>query len=379
MKKLKVVTVVGTRPEIIRLSSIINRLNKSKSIDHYLVHTGQNYDKNLNEIFFKDLEINKPDFYLDAAKGSANLTIGEILLKIDPILDKINPDAMLILGDTNSCLSSIAARKKKIPIFHFEAGNRCFDFRVPEETNRRLVDHISDINLTYSSNASQNLLNEGIPADRIIKIGSPMYEIIQKNLKKIQNSKILSTLKLSREKYFLISCHREENINSTLNFNKLIKTLNTISEVYEMPVIFPVHPRTKKIITDKAPKLNKNIRLIDPVGFIDYNQLQINSFLVLSDSGTISEESSILNFRALNIRETHERHEAMEEASVIMTGLEYNRVLQGIESVKDQKTGDVRNILEVSDYKISNVSLKIERIILSYINYVNRVVWQKES
>lgn len=379
MKKLKVVTVVGTRPEIIRLSSIINRLNKSKSIDHYLVHTGQNYDKNLNEIFFRDLEINKPDFYLDAAKGSANLTIGEILLKIDPILDKINPDAMLILGDTNSCLSSIAARKKKIPIFHFEAGNRCFDFRVPEETNRRLVDHISDINLTYSSNASQNLLNEGIPADRIIKIGSPMYEIIQKNLKKIQNSKILSTLKLSREKYFLISCHREENINSTLNFNKLIKTLNTISEVYEMPVIFPVHPRTKKIITDKAPKLNKNIRLIDPVGFIDYNQLQINSFLVLSDSGTISEESSILNFRALNIRETHERHEAMEEASVIMTGLEYNRVLQGIESVKDQKTGDVRNILEVTDYKISNVSLKIERIILSYINYVNRVVWQKES
>ena len=379
MKKIKIVTVVGTRPEIIRLSAVINRLNNSNFIDHKLIHTGQNYDKNLNEIFFHDLEINKPDFYLDAAKGSANLTIGEILLKIDPILDKINPDAMLILGDTNSCLSSIAARKKKIPIFHFEAGNRCFDFRVPEETNRRLVDHISDINLTYSSNASQNLLNEGIPADRIIKIGSPMYEIIQKNIKKIQNSKILSTLKLSREKYFLISCHREENINSTLNFNKLIKTLNTISEVYEMPVLFPVHPRTKKIITDKAPKLNKNIRLIDPIGFIDYNQLQINSFLVLSDSGTISEESSILNFRALNIRETHERHEAMEEASVIMTGLEYNRVLQGIESVKDQKTGDVRNILEVSDYKISNVSLKIERIILSYINYVNRVVWQKES
>ena len=379
MRKIKIVTVVGTRPEIIRLSAVINRLNNSNFIDHKLIHTGQNYDKNLNEIFFQDLEINKPDFYLDAAKGSANLTIGEILLKIDPILDKINPDAMLILGDTNSCLSSIAAKKKKIPIFHFEAGNRCFDFRVPEETNRRLVDHISDINLTYSSNASQNLLNEGIPADRIIKVGSPMYEIIQKNLKKIQNSKILSALKLSREKYFLISCHREENINSTLNFNKLIKTLNTISEVYEMPVIFPVHPRTKKIITGKAPKLNKNIRLIDPIGFVDYNQLQINSFLVLSDSGTISEESSILNFRALNIRETHERHEAMEEASVIMTGLEYNRVLQGIESVKDQKTGDVRNILEVTDYKISNVSLKIERVILSYINYVNRVVWQKES
>lgn len=379
MKRIKIVTVVGTRPEIIRLSAVINRLNNSNFIDHKLIHTGQNYDKNLNEIFFQDLEIDKPDFYLDAAKGSANLTIGEILLKIDPILDKINPDAMLILGDTNSCLSAIAAKKKKIPVFHFEAGNRCFDFRVPEETNRRLVDHISDINITYSSNASQNLLNEGIPADRIIKTGSPMYEIIQKNLKKIQKSKILSALKLSREKYFLISCHREENINSTLNFNKLIKTLNTISEVYEMPVIFPVHPRTKKIITDKAPKLNKNIRLIDPIGFIDYNQLQINSFLVLSDSGTISEESSILNFRALNIRETHERHEAMEEASVIMTGLEYNRVLQGIESVKDQKIGDARNILEVTDYKISNVSLKIERIILSYINYVNRVVWQKES
>tara|TARA_A100001015_G_scaffold245966_1_gene282146 strand:+ start:2171 stop:3310 length:1140 start_codon:yes stop_codon:yes gene_type:complete len=379
MKKIKIVTVIGTRPEIIRLSSIINRLNNSNFINHTLVHTGQNYDKNLNEIFFEDLGINEPDFYLDAAKGSPNMTIGEILIKIDPVLDKIKPDAMLILGDTDSCLSAIAARKKKIPIFHFEAGNRCFDFRVPEETNRRLVDHISDINLTYSSNASQNLLNEGIAADRIIKVGSPMYEIIQKNLNKIQKSKILSTLKLSREKYFLISCHRQENINSTLNFNKLIKTLNTISEVYEMPVLFPVHPRTKKIITDKAPKLNKNIRLIDPVGFIDYNQLQINSFLVLSDSGTISEESSILNFRALNIRETHERHEAMEEASVIMTGLEYNRVLQGIESVKDQKTGDVRNILEVPDYKIANVSLKIERIILSYINYVNRVVWQKES
>ena len=379
MKKIKIVTVIGTRPEIIRLSSIINRLNNSNFINHTLVHTGQNYDKNLNEIFFEDLGINEPDFYLDAAKGSPNMTIGEILIKIDPVLDKIKPDAMLILGDTDSCLSAIAARKKKIPIFHFEAGNRCFDFRVPEETNRRLVDHISDINLTYSSNASQNLLNEGIAADRIIKVGSPMYEIIQKNLNKIQKSKILSTLKLSREKYFLISCHRQENINSTLNFNKLIKTLNTISEVYEMPVLFPVHPRTKKIITDKAPKLNKNIRLIDPVGFIDYNQLQINSFLVLSDSGTISEESSILNFRALNIRETHERHEAMEEASVIMTGLEYNRVLQGIESVKDQKTGDVRNILEVPDYKIANVSLKIERIILSYINYVNREKKKKES
>jgi UDP-N-acetyl-L-fucosamine synthase len=379
MKKIKIVTVVGTRPEIIRLSAVINRLNNSSLVDHKLIHTGQNYDKNLNDIFFQDLEINKPDFYLDAAKGSACLTIGEILLKIDPVLDKIDPDALLILGDTNSCLAAIAAKKKKIPIFHFEAGNRCFDFRVPEESNRRIVDHISDINLTYSSNASQNLLNEGIPADRIIKVGSPMNEIIQKNLSKIQNSNILLKYKLSKEKYFLISCHREENIDSQLNFEKLIISLNKICEIYEMPVIFPVHPRTRKMINNNSPKLNKYIKLIDPLGFIDYNHLQINSFVVLSDSGTISEESSILNFRALNIRETHERHEAMEEASVVMTGLEYNRILQGIECVKDQKTGDERNINKVLDYRSINVSIKIERVILSYINYVNRVIWQNES
>ena len=379
MKKIKIVTVVGTRPEIIRLSAVINRLNNSNFIDHKLIHTGQNYDKNLNEIFFQDLEISKPDFYLDAAKASASLTIGEILLKIDPVLDKINPDALLILGDTNSCLSAIAAKKKKIPIFHFEAGNRCFDFRVPEESNRRIVDHISDINLTYSSNASQNLLNEGIPADRIIKVGSPMNEIIHKNLSKIQNSNILSKLKLSKEKYFLISCHREENIDSPQNFKKLINSLNKICEVHKMPVIFPVHPRTRKMINTNSPKLNKLIKLIEPLGFIDYNQLQINSFVVLSDSGTISEESSILNFRALNIRETHERHEAMEEASVVMTGLEHNRILQGVECVKDQKTGDERNIFKALDYKSTNVSLKIERVILSYINYINRVIWQKES
>ena len=379
MKKIKIVTVVGTRPEIIRLSAVINRLNNSNFIDHKLIHTGQNYDKNLNEIFFQDLEISKPDFYLDAAKASSSLTIGEILLKIDPVLDKINPDALLILGDTNSCLSAIAAKKKKIPIFHFEAGNRCFDYRVPEESNRRIVDHISDINLTYSSNASQNLLNEGIPADRIIKVGSPMNEIIHKNLSKIQNSNILSKLKLSKEKYFLISCHREENIDSPQNFKKLINSLNKICEVHKMPVIFPVHPRTRKMINTNSPKLNKLIKLIEPLGFIDYNQLQINSFVVLSDSGTISEESSILNFRALNIRETHERHEAMEEASVVMTGLEYNRILQGVECVKDQKTGDERNIFKALDYKSTNVSLKIERVILSYINYINRVIWQKES
>tara|TARA_B100000925_G_scaffold290827_1_gene276992 strand:- start:2616 stop:3755 length:1140 start_codon:yes stop_codon:yes gene_type:complete len=379
MKKIKIVTVVGTRPEIIRLSSIINRLNNSDFIEHILIHTGQNYDKNLNDVFFKDLEIDTPDFYLDAAKGNPNLTIGEIMIKIDPILDKISPDAMLILGDTNSCLSAIAAKKKKIPVFHYEAGNRCFDYRVPEETNRRLVDHISDINLTYSSNASNNLMNEGIPADRIIKVGSPMYEVLNKNMDKIKSSKILKNLKLKKDEYFLISCHREENIDAKINFNKLIDSLNKISEVFKIPVIFPIHPRTKKIFKKNKPNLNKLIRLVDPLGFIDYNQLQMNSFVVLSDSGTISEESSILKFRALNIRETHERHEAMEESAVIMTGLNADRILQSIKSLTDLENDNQIGLIQVADYKIPNISLKIERIILSYINYVNRVIWQKES
>ena len=379
MKKIKIVTVVGTRPEIIRLSSIINRFNNSNFIQHTLIHTGQNYDKNLNDIFFKDLEIDKPDFYLDAAKVNPNLTIGEIMIKIDPILDKVSPDAMLILGDTNSCLSAIAAKKKKIPVFHYEAGNRCFDFRVPEETNRRLVDHISDINLTYSSNASTNLINEGIPADRIIKVGSPMYEVLIKNIDKIKSSKILKNLNLEKDKYFLISCHREENIDNYINFNKLIDLLNKISEVFKIPVIFPIHPRTKKIFQKNKPNLNNLITFIDPVGFLDYNQLQMNSFVVLSDSGTISEESSILKFRALNIRETHERHEAMEESAVIMTGLDVDKILQGIQSLKDLENNNEKGLIQVADYKIPNISIKIERIILSYINYVNRVIWQKES
>ncbi len=379
MKKIKIVTVVGTRPEIIRLSSIINRLNNSNFIEHILIHTGQNYDKNLNDVFFKDLEIDKPDFYLDAAKGNPNLTIGEIMIKIDPILDKISPDAMLILGDTNSCLSAIAAKKKKIPVFHYEAGNRCFDYRVPEETNRRLVDHISDINLTYSSNASNNLINEGVPADRIIKVGSPMYEVLNKNIDKIKSSKILQNLKLKKDEYFLISCHREENIDANVNFNKLIDSLNKISEVFKIPVIFPIHPRTKKIFKKNKPNLNKMIRLVDPLGFVDYNQLQMNSFVVLSDSGTISEESSILKFRALNIRETHERHEAMEESAVIMTGLDIDRILQGIQCLTDLDNDNEIGLVQVADYKIPNISIKIERIILSYINYVNRVIWQKES
>ena len=379
MKKIKIVTVVGTRPEIIRLSSIINRFNNSNFIEHVLIHTGQNYDKNLNDVFFKDLEIDKPDFYLDAAKVNPNLTIGEIMIKIDPILDKVSPDAMLILGDTNSCLSAIAAKKKKIPVFHYEAGNRCFDFRVPEETNRRLVDHISDINLTYSSNASTNLINEGIPADRIIKVGSPMYEVLIKNIDKINSSKILKNLNLEKDKYFLISCHREENIDNYINFNKLIDLLNKISEVFKIPVIFPIHPRTKKIFEKNKPNLNNLITFIDPLGFIDYNQLQMNSFVVLSDSGTISEESSILKFRALNIRETHERHEAMEESAVIMTGLDVDKILQGIQCLKDIENNDEKGLRQVADYKIPNISIKIERIILSYINYVNRVIWQKES
>lgn len=379
MKKLKVVTVVGTRPEIIRLSSIINRLNDSAFIEHTLIHTGQNYDKNSNDIFFDDLSINKPDFYLDSAKENPSLTIGEILIRIDPILSKISPDAFLILGDTNSCLSAIVAKKKKIPIFHYEAGNRCFDFRVPEESNRRLVDHLSDINLTYSDNASRNLLNEGIPADRIIKVGSPMYEVLKSSSQKIKQSKILNDLNLKHGKYIVISCHREENVDEKDNFKKLIQSLNKICELYNMPLIFPIHPRTKKKLSNNNLRLNTLIKLIDPLGFIDYNKLQMNSFVVLSDSGTISEESSILNFRALNIRETHERHEAMEEASVIMTGLNYERVIQGIELVKIQHTHNMRNINQVDDYKDPNVSLKIERIILSYINYVNRVIWQKES
>lgn len=379
MEKIKIVTVVGTRPEIIRLSSIINRLNSSIHIDHYLIHTGQNYDHNLNDIFFKDLGLKQPDYYLNAAKKNPSETIGEILIKIDPILDKIKPDALLVLGDTNSCLATISAKKKKIPIFHFEAGNRCFDMRVPEEINRKIVDHISDINLTYSDIAREHLIREGINSDRIIKVGSPMYEVIKKNLDKINNSKIIEKLKLNNKDYILVSCHREENVDNEKNFKKLIDSLNTLAKKYKYEIIFSTHPRTRKIINHKKPKLHKLIKLIDPIGFIDYNNLQLNSFVVLSDSGTISEESSILNFKALNIRDSHERPEAMEESSVILTGLDKERIVQAIESMKDQKTGLERNINKIKDYSVPNVSLKIERIILSYINYVNRVVWQKES
>jgi len=379
LKKIKIATVVGTRPEIIRLSSIISRLNDSSSIDHYLIHTGQNYDHNLNEIFFDDLNLNKPDYYLDAAKETSSKTIGEILIKIDPILDDLKPDAILVLGDTNSCLSVIAAKKKKIPIFHLEAGNRCFDMRVPEETNRKIVDHISDINLTYSDIAREHLIQEGIKSDRVIKVGSPMFEVLNKHELKIKNSNILKTLKLKEKQYILVSCHREENIDYDSNFNNLIECLNKLAELFKFEIIFSTHPRTRKIIEQKKPKLNNLVKLLEPLGFSDYNNLQINSFVVISDSGTISEESSILNFKALNIRDSHERPEAMEESSVILTGLNPDRIIQAIDSMKDQDTGSKRNILLVKDYSIPNVSIKIERIILSYINYVNRVVWQKES
>ncbi len=378
-KKIHLLTIVGTRPEIIRLSSIINRLNKSKSIQHTLVHTGQNYDYNLNEVFFKDLKISKPDIFLEAADNSPSKTIGKILIKIDSVLDDLNPDAILILGDTNSCLSAIAAKKKKIPIFHYEAGNRCFDQRVPEETNRKIVDHIADINLTYSSIARDYLLNEGLHPDRTIKIGSPMFEVLNSHKKDINNSKILKKLKLTSGKYFLISCHREENVDNEKNFRMLIESLNELSKKYKMPIIFPIHPRTKKIYNKSKLKVNDLVHFIEPLGFIDYNKLQIESFVVLSDSGTIFEESSILNFRALNIRESHERPEAVEETSVVVTGLKIERILQGIKILENQTTGKQRNINLVSDYNISNVSLKIERIILSHIDFVNRVVWQKES
>ena len=377
-KKIHLLTVVGTRPEIIRLSSIINRLNNSKSIKHTLVHTGQNYDYNLNEVFFKDLNISKPNIFLEAASDSPSKTIGNILIKIDSVLDDLKPDALLILGDTNSCLSAIAAKKKKIPIFHFEAGNRCFDQRVPEETNRKIVDHIADINLTYSGIAREYLLKEGLNPDRTIKVGSPMFEVLNNQKKAINNSKILTKLKLNSGEYFLISCHREENVDNNKNFKLLIESLNELANKYKMPIIFPIHPRTKKIYEKSGLKADKLVKFIDPLGFIDYNKLQIESFVVLSDSGTIFEESSILNFRALNIRESHERPEAIEEISVVVTGLKIERILQGIKILENQTTGNERNINIVSDYNISNVSTKIERIILSHIDFVNRVVWQKE-
>ena len=374
MKKLKVLTAVGTRPEIIRLSQVILRLDESESIEHVLVHTGQNYDYELNEVFFKDLGLRKPDFFLSAAGSNATITSGKILINIDPILEKTNPDAFLVLGDTNSCLCAIAAKKRKIPIFHMEAGNRCYDQRVPEETNRKIVDHISDMNLTYSDIAREYLLKEGLPADRIIKTGSPIFEVLNANIQKIEASDIIKKLKLEKEKYFLVSAHREENIDSA-NFIDLIKSLNTIAKTFKLPIIISTHPRTRNKINGSDIKFHELIHILKPMGFHDYNHLQKYSKAVLSDSGTISEESSIMNFPALNIRETHERPEAMEEASVMMVGLKPNRILQGLKIILKQKRGEERSILPVMDYNKPNVSEKILRIIISYTDYIKRTVW----
>ena len=374
MKKLKVMTVVGTRPEIIRLSAVINKLDESEAIEHVLVHTGQNYDYELNEAFSNDFKLKKPDYFLNAATGTAVETIGNILVKIDPILDEVKPDAFLVLGDTNSCLCAIAAKRKHIPIFHMEAGNRCFDQRVPEETNRKIVDHTADINLTYSDIAREYLLREGIPADRVIKTGSPMFEVLNSRKDDIENSDVLERLGLEAGKYFVVSAHREENINSEQNFMDLVDTLNTIAEKYHMPLIVSTHPRTRKMIEAKGIEFNPLVKTMKPLGFNDYVKLQKYAKAVLSDSGTISEESSILGFRALNIRQAHERPEAMEEASVMMVGLKKERILQGLEVLETQEKDTLRL---VADYSMPNVSDKVVRIILSYTDYINRVVWGK--
>ena len=376
MKKLKVITVVGTRPEIIRLSAVINKLEESDAIEHILVHTGQNYDYELNEVFFEDFRLKKPDYFLNAATGTPVETIGNILVNIDPILDEVQPDAFLVLGDTNSCLCAIAAKRKHIPIFHMEAGNRCFDQRVPEETNRKIVDHVADINLTYSDIAREYLLAEGLPADQVIKTGSPMYEVLETRREDIKNSDVLKRLNLEKGEYFVVSAHREENINSEKNFNGLVNSLNAIAEKYDLPIIVSTHPRTRNMIEAKGIIFNEKIQLMKPLGFNDYNSLQLHSKAVLSDSGTISEESSILGFRALNIREAHERPEAMEEASVMMVGLNEERIIQGLEVLETQE----KNTLKlVGDYSMPNVSEKVLRIILSYTDYINYRVWKKSD
>ncbi len=374
MKRLKVMTVVGTRPEIIRLSAVIYQLEASEAVEHILIHTGQNYDFELNEVFFQDLKIRKPDYYLEAANGTAVETIGNILKKIDPILEAIKPDALLVLGDTNSCLCAIAAKKRHIPIFHMEAGNRCFDQRVPEETNRKIVDHIADINLPYSHIAREYLLREGFSADRIIKTGSPMYEVLKLHREGIDQSDILERLKLKAQGYYIVSAHREENILSEVNFSDLIDSLNTIAELYSLPVILSTHPRTREMLKERAVILHPLIRPLKPFGFYDYLKLQIQAKVVLSDSGTISEEASILGFRALNLRQAHERMEAMEEAYVMMVGLKKERILQGLKILESQQSTTLR---QVTDYSMPNVSDKVLRIILSYTDYVNRVVWGK--
>jgi UDP-N-acetylglucosamine 2-epimerase len=375
--QLKVMTVVGTRPEIIRLSRVMAALDASEAIEHVIVHTGQNYDYELNQIFFDDLGIRKPDFFLNAAGATATETVGQILIKIDPLLESEQPDAFLVLGDTNSCLCAIPAKKRHIPIFHMEAGNRCFDQRVPEETNRKIVDHVSDVNLTYSDIAREYLLREGLPADRIIKTGSPMFEVLNHYLSEINASDILNKLNLEENKYFVVSAHREENINSDKNFKGLMESLNLIAEKYGYPIIVSTHPRTQKMIDSKQIAMRPEVQFLKPMGFNDYNALQMKSYAVLSDSGTISEESSTLNFPALNIRDAHERPEAMEEASVMMVGLNPERIMQGLTQLQTQKRGTERNFRPVADYSMPNVSEKMVRIIISYTDYIKRVVWSE--
>ena len=372
---LKIITVVGTRPEIIRLSRIIPLLDKF--CEHKLVHTGQNYDYELNQIFFDELEIRKPDIFLEAVEKTPAETIGMIISKIDKIFKNYKPDAVLILGDTNSSLAAISAKRNKIPIFHMEAGNRCFDQRVPEEINRKIIDHIADINLTYSSIARDCLLNEGLPIDQIIKTGSPMQEVLQHYMPKILSSKILEKFGLKKKKYFVFSSHREENIDSNIRFLNLIKVINELGEEYGLPIIFSAHPRTQKRIDEKKISFNSNVRLIKPVGFIDYVKLQMNANVVFSDSGTITEESSILNFPALNIRETHERHEGMEEASVMMVELDSKKIRKAIKILNTQRESEKPIINIVKDYDLSNVSEKILRIIHSYVDYINKKIWKK--
>jgi len=377
MKKLRVITVVGTRPEIIRLSRVMAKLDEY--CDHVLVHTGQNYDYELNEIFFQDLEIRRPDHFLNAAGASGAETIGNVIIAVDRVLAEVQPDAVLVLGDTNSCMAVLPAKRRKIPTFHMEAGNRCFDMRVPEEINRRIVDHTADINLTYSSIARDYLLREGLPPDRTIKTGSPMFEVLNHYRAGIDTSDVLERLSLTEGKFFVVSAHREENIDSEQNFLKLVNILNTIAEYYDYPVIISTHPRTQKRVDAIGVNFHPRVRLLKPLGFKDYNKLQLSSTAVLSDSGTINEESSILNFPALNIRETHERPEGMEEAAVMMVGLEVDRVMQGLAVLEKQARGDARTLGLVEDYSMPNVAEKVIRIIHSYRDYVMRTVWKRYS
>ncbi|MCQ8228293.1 non-hydrolyzing UDP-N-acetylglucosamine 2-epimerase [Pantoea trifolii] len=375
MKKLKIVSVVGTRPEIIRLSRVLAKLDSY--CEHILVHTGQNYDYELNEVFFNDLQVRKPDYFLNAAGKNAAETIGQVIIKIDEVFEEVKPEAMLVLGDTNSCISAIAAKRRKIPIFHMEAGNRCFDQRVPEETNRRIVDHTADVNLTYSDIAREYLLAEGLPADRVIKTGSPMFEVLNHYMPQINASDVLNRLGLQKNKFFVVSAHREENVDSPKQLSKLADILNTIAEKYQLPVIVSTHPRTRNRVEENGIVFHKNIQLLKPLGFHDYNHLQKNARAVLSDSGTITEESSIMNFPALNIREAHERPEGFEEASVMMVGLETERVLQALSILENQPRGDERLLRQVYDYSMPNVSDKVVRIVQSYTDYIKRVVWKE--